>query len=424
MKTKVKVKAAKEPKKLEKSISSDIVASRAEREKSLLGDIEKKFGQGLIGRAAEIGFRSIPRLYTGVFALDVALGGGWAKGRINLVWGPQSSCKTYLMLKMIASAQRHDFYTNLPLSRVENGRPYKVAYIDVEGALDLDWAQRLGVDLSELYLTRPEHAEQAADIVESLMASGVFDIIVLDSLAAMTPEKEMEGDMSDQTVGTHAKINNKMFRKIQSVMNKINNEDGHLTPSFFVINQEREKIGVTYGSNKIKPGGRGQDFYTTIEVHTHSHQMEYFDAEKSLPKHAHFSFKVDKNKAAPPKVEGKFILAVADDPEGSFEAGDVMEDVTIHNYTERLGLFKKIDSTTWEMCGKVYKRKGDLLAEWYQDHEKRDGLKKQMLQILYPKVFPNVQEKRAEGRSSEILANEATQESAGTEVESQNSQSA
>lgn len=424
MKTKVKVKTTKEPRKLEKTSSADIVKNRTEREKALLGDIEKKFGQGLIGRAADIGFRSIPRLSTGVFALDVALGGGWAKGRVNLVWGPQSSCKTYLMLKMIAAAQKHDFYTNLLLDQVENGRPYKVAYIDVEGALDLDWAQRLGVDLSQLYLIRPENAEQAADIVESLMASGVFDIIVLDSLAAMTPEKELEGDMGDQNVGTHARINNKMFRKIQSVMNKITNEDGHLTPTFFVINQEREKIGVMFGSNKIKPGGRGQDFYTTMEVHTHSHKMEYFDEEKTLPKHAHFSFKVEKNKAAPPKVEGKFILAVADDPEGAFEAGDVMEDVTIHNYAERLGLFKKIDSTTWEMCGRIYKRKGDLLAEWYQDHDNRESLKKQMLKILYPKVFANVQEKAAEGRSVESVEDQTTQQSAAAEIGPQDSQSA
>jgi recombination protein RecA len=424
MKTKVKVKTTKEPKKLEKTSSADIVKNRSEREKILIGDIEKKFGQGLIGRAGDIGYRSIPRLSTGVFALDVALGGGWAKGRVNLVWGPQSSCKTYLMLKMIASAQQHDFYTNLPLSHVEDGKPYKIAYIDVEGALDFDWAQKLGVDLSELYYVRPEHAEQAADIVESLMASGVFDIIVLDSLAAMTPEKEMEGDMGDQTVGTHARINNKMFRKIQSVMNKISNEDGHLTPSLFVINQEREKIGVMFGSNKIKPGGRGQDFYTTMEVHTHSHKMEYFDTEKTLPKHAHFSFKVEKNKAAPPKIEGQFILAVADDPEGTFEAGDVMEDVTIHNYSERLGLFKKIDSTTWEMCGKIYKRKGDLLAEWYQDHGNRDRLKRQMLQILFPKVFAHVQEKRAEGRSVEGVENKAEEQPAATEIGSQDSQSA
>jgi hypothetical protein len=117
-------------------------------------------------------------------------------------------------------------------------------------------------------------------------------------------------------------------------------------------------------------------------------------------------------------------LAVADDPEGTFEAGDVMEDVTIHNYSERLGLFKKIDSTTWEMCGKIYKRKGDLLAEWYQDHGNRDRLKRQMLQILFPKVFAHVQEKRAEGRSVEGVENKAEEQPAATEIGSQDSQSA
>lgn len=427
MKPKVKVKSGEVKEKKapagELQTASQVFEQRSVREKALLGDIEKKFGLGLIAKASEIGFRATPRLSTGVFAMDVALGGGWAKGRVNLIWGPQSSCKTYLMLKMIAAAQLIDFFTNLPLDQVKEGRPYKIAYIDVEGAFDFDWAQRIGVNLQEMYYVRPENAEQAAQILESLMASGVFDIVVLDSLAAMTPEKEIDGEMGDQHVGTHARLNNQMFRKVQAMMNKIHNEDSRLTPTFFVINQERGKIGVFFGSNKVKPGGLGQDFYTTIEVHTSAHKMEYFDQdEKTMPKHAHFSFKVEKNKVAPPKVEGKFILAVADDPEGAFSAGDVMEDVTVHNYAERLGLFKKIDASTWDMCGKTYKRKGDLVADWYQNPVNAKKLRLQMLKILFPKVFHvDIQKEDSKAGPSQVVANETEEGTARGEIQSQDS---
>jgi recombination protein RecA len=418
-KTKVRAISRAADKKPTVTTDTGLTDQRLQREKILLESIEKKFGPNLISRASAVGYRSIPRFPTGVFALDVALGGGWAKGRMNLIWGPQSSCKTLLMLKMIMHAQQMDFFTNKYLWQVESGRAYKIAYVDVEGALDLVWAEKLGVDLESLYYVRPENAEQAAQVLESLLASGVFDIVVLDSLAAMTPEKEIDGEMGDTHVGTHARLNNQMFRKIQSTMNRIHNEDQSLTPTFFIINQEREKIGVFFGSNKVKTGGKGQDFYTTMEVHSYASKMEYFDPEeKTLPKWAHFGFKVEKNKAAPPKVEGKFILAVADDPDGAFAGGDIMEDATIMHYAERLGIFKKLDASTWEMCGKSYKRKGDLIADWFQDAENNVKLKQQILNILFPMVFNvGVQKEGTERGSTEDLA---TKESPDR-VEPQNS---
>jgi recombination protein RecA len=391
-KPKVKITQSQESKQLE----------RNQKEQSLLADIQKKFGEGIIGKAGDIGYRSLPRLPTGLFALDLALGGGWAKHRMNIIWGSQSSCKTYLMLKMIALVQKLEFYTNLPFDGT--GRKYKIAYVDVEGALDFDWATKIGVDLSDLYYVRPESAEQAADIVESLFSSGVFDIVVLDSLAAMTPEAELDGDMTDQQPGSHARVNNKMFRKVQASMNAIYNKDGEEAPTFFVINQERHKFGVTFGSNKTKPGGRGQDFYSTMELHTYSKGMQYFDKEHTMPKFGLFGFKVEKNKAAPPKVEGSFMLAVADDPEGSFQAGQLQEIESVEIYAERLGVFKQIDKTSWTMFDEKYKRKGDLIAHWYQNEENFAKLKRALLKRLFPKVFTHEETKK--GRSSEALAPE------------------
>lgn len=232
--------------------------SLADRRKSIetqvISSVLKKYGNGSATMANNMGYVSIPRVSTGVFILDYGLGGGFPKGRINVIWGDKSTSKSTIVLKTIGNAQKMDVQTNKymwELKKPDEGIPHNVAYVDIEGAYDNKWAEYNGVDTSSLHYFRPRCSEEAADIIESLVRSGSFDIIALDSLAAMTPKAEIEGDMEDQNVGLAARINNKMFRKVQSAINKIYQEDKNIVPTLLVVNQLRQKIGCFNYDSKV-----------------------------------------------------------------------------------------------------------------------------------------------------------------------------
>src|SRR5579875_23123 len=209
-----------------------------ERDKALemaLGQIEKNFGKGSIMRMGENLHMNIESISTGAMALDIALGiGGLPRGRIVEIYGPESSGKSTLAMHVVAEAQRNGGIC---------------AYIDAEHAMDPVYAKAIGVDIDELLISQPDTGEQALEIAELLVRSGAIDVIVVDSVAALTPRAEIEGEMGDSHVGLQARLMSQALRKLTGALNKSK------TIALF-INQLREKIGVVYGSPEVTPGGR------------------------------------------------------------------------------------------------------------------------------------------------------------------------
>ena len=210
-----------------------------------LKQIEKEFGKGSIMRLGDEVDRKIEVIPSGSIALDKALGvGGYPKGRIIEIYGPESSGKTTFALHAIASAQQAGGYA---------------AFIDAEHALDPVYAKNLGVDIENLILSQPDNGEQALDIAEALIQSGSVDIIVIDSVAALVPEAELNGDMGDSHVGLHARLMSQAMRKMAGIINKTN------CVAIF-INQIREKVGIMFGNPETTTGGRALKFYASVRL--------------------------------------------------------------------------------------------------------------------------------------------------------------
>src|SRR3954467_590406 len=207
--------------------------------------IEKEFGQGALMKLGDMGAMDVETISTGALPLDIALGvGGVPRGRIVEIFGPESSGKTTLIYHIVAEAQ---------------ARGGVCAFIDTEHAIDPIYARKIGVDTDELLVSQPDHGEQALEIVDVLVRSGAVDIVAIDSVAALTPRAELEGQMGDQTVGLQARLMSQALRKLAGNLNRAN------TVCLFT-NQIREKIGVMFGSNETQPGGRALKFYSSQRI--------------------------------------------------------------------------------------------------------------------------------------------------------------
>ncbi|MBR3210236.1 MAG: recombinase RecA [Bacilli bacterium] len=244
--------------------------------KQVLADIEKQFGKGSIMKLGDNEHREIDVISSGSVALDAALGiGGYPKGRIIEIYGPESSGKTTFALHAIAEAQK------------EGG---KAAFIDAENALDPQYAANLGVNIDELLLSQPDNGEQALEITEALVRSGAISIIVIDSVAALVPQAEIEGEMGDSHVGLQARLMSQALRKLAGIINKTN------TIAIF-INQLREKVGVMYGNPEVTTGGRALKFYSSIRLDIRRSEQIKLGNDIIGSK---TNIKVVKNKMAPP----------------------------------------------------------------------------------------------------------------------------
>ena len=241
-----------------------------------ISQIEKKFGKGSVMRLGDRTAVDVDVIPSGSLTLDKALGiGGYPKGRIIEIYGPESSGKTTLTLHAIAQAQK------------QGG---KAAFIDAEHAIDPVYAKNLGVDIDELILSQPDSGEQALEIAEMLVRSGVIDLIVIDSVAALVPQVEIDGEMGDAAVGLQARLMSKALRKLSGVMNKTN-------CTVIFINQLREKIGVMYGNPETTTGGRALKFYSSVRVEIRRSEQIKQNGEIVGNK---ANIKVFKNKVAPP----------------------------------------------------------------------------------------------------------------------------
>ena len=276
-----------------------------------LSQIERQFGKGSIMKLGEAGGRfEVPVIPSGSIAIDVALGvGGFPRGRVTEIYGPESSGKTTLTLHVLAEAQK--------LGGI-------AAFIDVEHALDPVYAANIGVDLENLYVSQPDTGEQGLEIVETLVRSNAVDVIVVDSVAAMVPRAEIEGDMGDAHVGLQARLMSQALRKLTSIISKSKT-------AVIFVNQIREKIGVMFGNPETTPGGRALKFYSSVRM-----EVRRMDSIKQngelLGNRA--KIKVVKNKLAPPFKVAEFEIIYG---KGISREGSLLDVATSLGVTKRQG---------------------------------------------------------------------------------------
>lgn len=304
-----------------------------------LSQITKQFGDGSIMKLGDQSKIDVELFSTGSLALDLALGGGYPKGRIIEIYGPESSGKTTLALHAIAEIQK------------QGGQ---AAFIDAEHALDPAYARKIGVNTGDLLISQPDNGEQALEICETLVRSGAVDLIVVDSVAALVPQAEIDGDMGDAQMGLQARLMSQAMRKLTGIISKTK-------ATVIFINQIRMKIGVMFGNPETTTGGNALKFYASvrIDIRRIGQIKDGEDISGNRTK-----IKVVKNKIAAPFRTAEFDIMYN---EGVSKTGDVLDLAVSHGVMEKAGAFLKYNGETLgqgrEAVKRLFKEKPELMAE-------------------------------------------------------------
>lgn len=335
-----------------------------------IGLIEKQFGKGSIMRLGEWGEsrEQLPSLSTGSLGLDIALGiGGYPRGRIIEIYGPESSGKTTLALHAIANTQKMGG---------------TCAFIDAEHALDIQYARRLGVNPDELLISQPDYGEQALEIMETLIRSGAVDLIVVDSVAALVPKSEIEGDMGDSHVGLQARLMSQACRKIAGVA-------GSTNTTVFFINQLRMKIGVMFGNPETTTGGKALKFYASVRL-----DIRRIGAVKTGDKVIgnNTRVKVVKNKVAPPFKQTEFDILYN---EGISITGEILDMAVSEGMIQKSGAWYSYGD---ERIGQGRENARNWLNE---NNEVRQTLYNKLLALHLPHLNENAEEEQAAGEAKQ-----------------------
>jgi len=341
-------------------MTTDKAKAQAEQEKqkklkvleATLGNIEKNFGKGTIMKLGASPVENIPSISTGSIGLDHALGiGGLPKGRVIEIYGPESSGKTTLAIHVIAEAQKAGGIA---------------AFIDAEHAFDRFYAEKLGVDTENLLVSQPDNGEQALEIADNLIRSGAIDVIVIDSVAALTPKSEIEGEMGDSKMGLQARLMSQAMRKLAANINRTN------TVCIF-INQLREKIGVMFGNPETTTGGNALKFYASVRLDIRR-ISQIKDTENTTGNRVRV--KVVKNKVAPPFRKAEFDIMFG---EGISKVGEIIDLGVEHNVIKKSG--------SWFSYGETKLGQGrDAVKKLLKDNP-------EMMEEMEKKIFEALDEK-------------------------------
>ena len=352
-------------------------AAASDKKKALetaMQQIEKMYGKGSIMRYGAESTLNVEAIPTGSLSLDLALGiGGLPRGRIVEIYGPESSGKTTLALHVLAEAQKMGG---------------EVAFVDAEHALDPTYAKALGVNVEDMLISQPDTGEQALEITEALVRSGAIDVVVVDSVAALVPRAEIEGEMGDSFVGLHARLMSQALRKLTGVIAKTN------TVVIF-INQLREKVGVMYGNPEVTTGGRALKFYASVRIDVR--RIETLKANGEMIGNRTRA-KVVKNKVAPPFREAEFDIMYG---EGISRTGEILD------LGVKLDIIQK--SGSWFSLGEVRMGQGrDAAKQYLVDHPDQCDAVEQEIRKNFHKLMSNQSKvaARAAGRAVDVSADD------------------